>query len=137
MPSVSKLANPEFAQAVAEAYAKGVSTEEMADIFNVHKDTIRSWCRDPRVLALSGKITYERVLRITRKLDSEMEKRLEEVEEMDPELMLKIRKEYLGRTGIGEVAGTTPETVGNTVKALEENPGLADALKDLLGSGKK
>jgi transposase len=139
MASVSKLANPDFARAVAEAYAKGMSTEDMADLFNVHKDTIRSWNRDPRVQAIAGKLTYERVLRITRKLDSRMEEIIEDLveqDEPDPELILKIRKEYLSRSGTTETPGYTPEQTESTVKALEENPGLADALKELLKAEK-
>lgn len=129
----SKISSPEYAKAVAEAYINGVSTAEMADIFGVTKDTVRNWSRDPRVLAHGGKLAQERVLRITRLIDKEFESRLEDMGSLESETLLRIRKEYLERTVRFEnIAADTTGTVGETVKALEENPELAKALTDLM-----
>lgn len=134
MARISKLANPEFAKAVAEAYVVGMTREEMADEFGCHKDTITIWNRDPRVQAHVSRLAQERVNRITRKVDKEIEARLQDAEDMDTDTLLKIRKEFLhnvikGAEGSG---ANSAETVNETIKAVEENPDLAGALQAIL-----
>jgi hypothetical protein len=137
MARISKLANPDFAKAVAEAYVNGMSREEMADEFACHKDTITIWTRDPRVQAHVSRLAQERVNRITRKIDKEIEGRLQDAEEMDTEVLLKIRKEFLGNVikPIEGAGADRAETVSETIKAVEESPDLADALQQLLLGG--
>lgn len=138
MARISKLANPEFAKAVGEAYVNGLSREEMADEFSVHRDTISIWTRDPRVQAHVSRLAQERVNRITRRIDKEIEGRLLDAEDMDTEVLLKIRKEFLGniiKAPDGK-ATQTAETVQETIKAVEESPDLAAQLQELL-TGKK
>src|SRR4051812_4726806 len=98
MGRISKLANPEFSKAVAEAYINGCSREEMGEMFGVHKDTITDWTRDPRVQGHAARFAQERVNRITRRIDSEIEGRLLDAEEMETEVLLKIRKEFLSNS---------------------------------------
>jgi transposase len=135
MARTSRLANVEFAKQVADAYMAGMNRQEMADEFGAHVDTISDWIRDPRVQAHARITASERIARITRKLDREMERRLDEVEDMDPELLLKIRKEYMDRpvkidmNTSGQV--DSPENIGEIVGALEDNPELAEVLKRL------
>lgn len=134
MARISKLANPEFAKAVAEAYINGVSRDEMAVMFGAHKDTITAWCRDPRVQNHAARMAQDRVTRITRRIDAEIEGRLAHVGSMDVELLLKVRKEYLDRAlkiDLG-AAQNHSETVSETIQALEDDPELADALRELL-----
>jgi transposase len=132
MARVSKLANPEFAKAVAEAYINGDSRAEMAELFGAHKDTITDWTRDPRVQAHAARLAQERVLRITRKIDTEIETRVADADEMDTELLLKIRKEFLDRSLKIDLANAKddPGTMSDMIDALEANPELAQQLKE-------
>lgn len=131
MARISKLANPEFAKAVAEAYINGMSRAEMAEIFGAHKDTITDWTRDPRVQAHAAHLAQERVLRITRKIDSEIEHRVEDADDMDTELLLKIRKEFLDRSLKIDLNNAKDDagTMSDMIDALEANPELASQLK--------
>lgn len=138
MPRVSRLENTEFAKAVAEAYINGCTHTDMADMFGASKDSISKWVRDPRVQAHSAKMAQDRVLRITRKIDKEIDGRLQDAHELDTEVLLKIRKEFLDRTlitksqqGAHEDAGT----IGEAVTALENDETLAKALKELMKGG--
>lgn len=132
----SRLSDPEVAKAVAEAYINGVSRTEMAEIFGVHKDTITIWTRDPRVLAHGGRFAQERVARISRLIDKEVEERLEDIDELDIEQLLKIRKEYIERVVKFEnTSAETTSTVNDTVKAIEENPEIAEALLKMVNGG--
>lgn len=141
MARISRLANPEFAAAVGEAYAKGFSRQEMADEFGAHKDTITDWCQDPRVQKYAARFAQERVNRITRKLDSELDARLDEIRDEDKfpvELILKMRKEMLDRSlkiDLGK-AGEQPETINEMVQNLEENPDLARQLVEWANGAK-
>lgn len=141
MARISRLANPEFARAVAEAYAAGASRQEMADEFGAHVDTITDWTRDPRVQGHAAKFAQERANRITRRLDSEIERRIENVDDEDKfpmELLLKVRKELLDRALKIELGGgaNQPETINEIVGNLEEDPELARQLQEW-ASGKR
>lgn len=139
MARISKLANPEFAKAVAEAYINGLGREEMADIFGVHKDTITDWTRDPRVQGHAARMAQERVTRITRKIDKVIEGRLQESEDLDTELLLKIRKEFLDRSLKVDLskANETAETINEAATLLESDPKLAEAFKELMTGAEK
>lgn len=139
MARTSRLENADYAKTVAEAYNNGMSHNDMADEFGVTPHTIGSWVRDPRVQAHAARFAQERINRITRKIDSEIEERLDEVKDMDIEVMLKVRKEFLDRAmkvDIGK-AGQTPETINEVVGTLEENPDLARELKEMLANRRK
>lgn len=130
MPRISKLANPEFAKTVAEAYMNGTSRIEMAETFGVHKDTIGDWCRDPRVQAHATTFGQERVNRITRRIDSEIENRLMDADEIETELLLKIRKEFMERGGVVKTGDRNDAaTMSDMIDVLEANPDLAAQLK--------
>ena len=131
MARVSKLANPEFAKAVAEAYMNGSSRAEMAEMFGAHKDTITDWTRDPRVQAHAATLAQERVNRITRRVDAEIETRLMDAEEIDTELLLKIRKEFMERGGKIDLGSGKNDagTMSDMIDVLEANPDLAAQLK--------
>lgn len=136
MARTSKLADPAFAKAVAEAYVEGISRPEMAEMFAVHPDTITIWCRDPRVQSHAAKLAQDRVTRVTRKIDAEIEGRLAHASKMDTELLLKIRKEYLDRAlkiDLGAAANHA-ETVNDAISAMESSPELAEELQALLAA---
>lgn len=132
---LSKIANPEFAKAVAEAYIDGMSRKEMAEIFCVHVDTISLWTKDIRVQTHAAKMAQERVTRITRKIDKVIEGRLQDSEDMETETLLRIRKEFLDRSlKIDLAAGKdNPDTIRDATDLLESNPDFAAGLAALLG----
>jgi len=136
MPGRSPIADPAVAKAVAQSYVNGDSREEMADLFGVHKDTISSWTKDPRVQAHTVRFATERVLRITRKIDSSIERLLDDVDELDVDVRLKIRKEYTERA-LKNLAlpgdNDQAKTVSETIEALESDPETARELQRLLG----
>lgn len=138
MARVSRLANPEFAKAVGEAYADGCSRTEMSEMFGAHVDTITDWCRDPRVQAHAARFAQERVNQITRITDREILTRLNDADDMDTELILKIRKEFLERALKLELgkAGQQAETINEVVQNLEDDPELARQLQEW-AAGKK
>lgn len=128
------LNDPEFAKLVAELYVAGASREEMADAFKVTKRTISTWSRDPRVQAHARTMSVERVQRITRKIDGEIEARLATVEDWDTELILKVRKEYLERA-LKVAAGENIDSgkiTDELAEAMDENPDFAEQLRKLI-----
>lgn len=138
MARISRLANPEFAKAVGEAYADGCSRTEMSEMFGAHVDTITDWTRDPRVQSHAARFAQERVNQITRISDREILNRLGRVEDMDTELVLKIRKEFLERAlkiDLGK-DGQQAETINEVVQNLEDDPELARQLQEW-AAGKK
>lgn len=139
MPKESKLANPDFAKAVAEAYISGMSRKEMAEELGAHVDTITIWCQDPRVQAHAGKMALERVNRITRRIDGEVENRLQDVGEWELDELLKVRKEFLDRSLKIDLtnAHSTADTTNEILEAMDESPEFAEKLIALANSSKK
>lgn len=141
MARISRLANPDFAKAVGEAYADGCSRQEMAEMFGAHADTMTDWVRDPRVQAHAARFAQERVNQITRITDRELLSRLKDADDetkMPTELLLKVRKEFLDRSlkiDLGK-AGEQPETINEIISNLEDDPELARQLQEW-ASGKK
>lgn len=88
---------PELIDVIAELYVRGLTNEQIAEEIGrgVHKDTITAYKRDARVRAKAQALTVERTQRITRKVDSAIEKRLEKTDQIDTETLLKIRKEMM------------------------------------------
>lgn len=131
MGKVSRLTDPEFAEQVAELYVGGMNRADMAAEFNVHKDTITVWIHDKRVTKIAARLMQDRVSRITRRIDSELEQRLstEKIEKLGTVDLLKIRKTMepslppdVRRSGAGRDLGTAIEDILNV---LDANPELA------------
>lgn len=130
------LADPDFAKAVAEAFAAGCSRPEMCEMFGVKdKDTITRWRRDPRVKAHAFKIIEDRVLQVTRKVDGVIAERLEHASEMTIQELIMIRKEFLGGALRAQTEKADEATVAEAQNWLESNPEAADALEELLRGG--
>lgn len=138
MPKQSRISEPDFAKAVAEAYSDGMSRAEMAAMFNVSKPTITTWTRDPRVQAHASKMALDRVNRITRKVDSEIDARLQHIDNWDIDTILKVRKEYLDRSlKIDLGVGATAETTNEILEAMDSDPDFAEAILELADKSKK
>lgn len=128
----SKLSDPSFLKLVAELFAAGASRADMCEELGMKdKDTITRWRRDPRVKARVAKINEDRVIQISRKVDSIIEGRLAHAEEMDTETLLRIRKEY-GGAAVARKEAIDDATVSEALDALEQNPDLDDELRELL-----
>ncbi len=129
------LSEPEFAQAVGEAFASGSSRAEMAEIFGVTAQTITKWRRDPRVKTYALKLIEDRVLQVTRKVDGTIAQRLEDSETMTITELLAIRKEFLGGALRSQTEKADDETIHEAAQWLEANPERAAALEELLKDG--
>ena len=131
------LSDPEYANAVAEAFVAGCSREEMCDMFNVSLSTISRYRRDHRVKVLALKKIEDRVLRITRRTDSIIEERLRNAKDIDTDTLLRIRKEYLGGALRTQTEKADSETINEASSEIENNPSLIDDLQKLVADKKK
>lgn len=133
MARPNPLADPAFAQAVAEAFAAGVSRQDMCDMFNVEDpDTITRWRRDPRVKSRALKIIEDRVLQVTRKVDGVIAARLEEADGMTITELLSIRKEFLGGALRQQTEKADEDTINEAASFLENDPHAAEMLEEML-----
>ena len=124
------------AQAVATAFVAGMTRPEMAELFNVSEDTITRWRRDPRIKPHVFKLIEDRVLTVTRKTDSEIEKRLGSPDQLTIKELLEIRKEFLAGTLRQKMEAIDDETMSEAMELLEKAPELAEQLVSLMdGTG--
>lgn len=119
-----------FAQSVAD----GQSIKQLAELFHISERTVSTYKRDPRVKAIALKLTEDRVFRITRKVDSEIETRLADADEMDTDTLLKVRKEFLGGVLRLQTTGgkADAKTINEAMDEIENNPEFAAELESLL-----
>lgn len=131
-----RLDDPEFAKEVAQAFVDGYSRTDMCEMFDV-KDpsTITRWRRDPRVKAISMKLVEDRVVQISRKVDSQIEARLANAENMSLKELLSIRKEFLGGSLREQTEKADDKAVNEAMKAVENNPDLVKELEKMLTDG--
>lgn len=131
-----KLDNPVTLQEISQAFADGMTRQEMADQFEVSKITITAWRKDPRVKKIVAKLVEERILRVSSKIDSVIDARLKDASKMDTQTLLKIRKEYLGGAFRAMAEGAKPDddTLNEAMDALDNNPELAEKLMAALKS---
>jgi hypothetical protein len=133
MPRPNPLADPDYAKAVAEAFADGCSRPQMCEMFGVKdKDTITRWRRDPRVKALALKIIEDRVLQVTRKVDGVIAGRLENAENMTVQELLAIRKEFLGGALRAQTEKADENTIQEAQEFLEKHPDAMEQLEAML-----
>jgi len=132
MARPNPLADPEFAQKVAEAVASGATHAEMCAMFGVRdRNTIARWKKDPRVKRLAFKLIEDRVLQITRKVDAKIEQIIAS-EDLEIRDWLAIRKEFLAGALRAQVEKADEETIGEAQDFMESNPELARQLLDAL-----
>lgn len=137
MARPSPLADPDFAQQVAQAFVDGTTVKQMMDIFGVGSHhTIAAWRRDPRVKRISLKLTEDRILRITRRIDSKIEAILEEADELDVKDLVLLRKEFLGGALRAQTEKADEQTIGEAMDWVEANPDLAKLLADSMETTK-
>lgn len=128
----SYIDTPEGQQHVAECFAAGMSRQAMCDELGVKdKDTISRWRRDPRIKAKVMKLIEDRAIQISRKVDSIIEGRLSQAENLDTETLIKIRKEY-GGASVQRREVADDATVHEAMEVLENNPEAVEQLERLL-----
>lgn len=135
----SRLNDPEVALAVAELAVRGASRPEMAEALGCSKDTVRVWIKDPRVQAHARRLLSERVTRICRKIDGEIDARLAHIHGWDIDEILKVRKAYVDTPlQVGLEDGGDLGKVSNEIsERMDEDPDFATALLALVAAEKK
>jgi hypothetical protein len=106
----------------------------MAAELGVSEWTITQWRKDPRVRAQVTKLVEDRVMRIVGKTDHIIEGRLQDAENMDTELLLRIRKEFLGGAfrALHEGGKADEATTYEAMDEVQADPELLDGLRALL-----
>lgn len=124
---------PQLAEVIAQLYIDGKTNQQIATAIGrgVHKDTITDYRRDARVKNIIKKLTDERIQRITRRIDSVLEARLEKTDKIETDTLLKIRKEMLPeRVEISD--GTSQaDAVEELWRAADKDPELARKLMEI------
>ena len=130
----SGLNDPEKVKLAASMYMEGKTRAEMAAELAVSEWTITQWRKDPRVRAQVTKLVEDRVQRIVGRTDHIIEARLQHAEDMDTELLLKIRKEFLGGAfrALHEGGKADEATIYEAMDEVESDPELLAGLKELL-----
>lgn len=130
----SGLSDPERVKLAAALYVEGATREDMARELGVSPWTITQWRKDPRVRAQVSKLVEDRVMRIVGKTDHIIEGRLQDAGKMDTELLLRIRKEFLGGAfrALHEGGKVDEATTYEAMEAVEGDPELLDGLRKLL-----
>lgn len=128
------LDDPDMLALFAQSVADGQSIKQLAELFHISERTVSTYKRDPRVKAVALKLIEDRVLRVTRKVDSEIEKRLADADEMDTVTLLKVRKEFLGGALRLQTTGgkADSKTINEAMDEIESNPEFASELDALL-----
>ncbi|MBA3240074.1 MAG: hypothetical protein H0T60_02515 [Acidobacteria bacterium] len=131
----SRLEDPEFAQLVAELLAAGASRENMCEELGVgDRSTITKWRKDPRVKARVQKLTEDRVIQISRRVDSTIMGRLAHAQDMTVDELIKIRKEY-GGSALARTEKADDDTVSDAWDKVQENPDLIKELEEVVRKG--
>jgi DNA-binding transcriptional regulator LsrR (DeoR family) len=92
MPA-SQLEDDDLRQAFAEAWASGTTKGDLARTFGISRPTVNKWLADPRVEAASKEAILDRVTRMLRVIDGELERRINGplLQKMPLDEILKIR----------------------------------------------
>lgn len=129
----SPLDDEEWREVFCQGVAAGLTSKELADVFGMHERTMRLYKKDPRVKADVLKLIRDRIIRVSRKVDSQIEHRLQNAAEIPTLDLLKIRREYLGGTFREQAEGKNdPDVIGEAAAALEDNPNLIAELEEIV-----
>lgn len=128
------LSDPERVKLAAAMFVEGATRETMAAELGVSAWTITQWRKDPRIRAQVTKLVEDRVLRIIGRTDHIIEGRLQDAKNMDTDLLLRIRKEFLGGAfrALHEGGKADDATVYEAMNEVEADPELLAGLKALL-----
>lgn len=128
------LNDPERVKLAAAMFVEGMTREKMSAELGVSPWTITQWRKDPRIRAQVTKLVEDRVMRIVGRTDHIIAGRLQDAENMDTDLILRIRKEFLGGAfrALHEGGKADDETVYEAMNEVEADPELLAGLRELL-----
>lgn len=133
MARPNPLADPEYAQQVAELVAEGSTRKDVAEAFGVKDlDTITRWKRDIRVKSRVEKIIRDRAIEVSTKVDAQIQQRLQNPENLTTKDLLDIRKEFVGERARAKLDRADDETITQAAEALERDPELAAKIQRLV-----
>jgi hypothetical protein len=117
-----------------ELLVGGQTLREIGEIFGISEWSCGQYKKDPRVKAECMRQIEDRVYRVTRIVDTKIEARLREADELDTDTLLKIRKEFLGGALRLQTQGTKADsdTINSAMDEIESNPAFAAELSELL-----
>ena len=128
----SYMSDIDNAKLVASMFVGGMTAKQMAYELDVSEWTIGQWRRDPRVKAHAHKLIEDRIIQISRRVDSQIERRLENADKLSIRELLEIRKEFLGGALRRQTEDIDEGTVNEAVAAIEKNPDLVEQLAAVL-----
>ncbi len=130
----SGLQDPERVKLAAAMFVEGATRADMAGELGVSEWTITQWRKDPRVRAQVTKLVEDRVMRIVGKTDHIIEGRLQNAEDMETDLILRIRKEFLGGAfrALHEGGSASEQTTYEAMDQVQADPELLEGLRALL-----
>jgi hypothetical protein len=115
----------------------GCTHKEIAEVFNVRRETVTYWRKDPRVAGPAMKMIEDRILQVTRKTDAVIAQRLQNADQLTTKELLDIRKEFLGGALRAQTEKADEGTLAEAMEALERNPALvADIQAAIQGRSK-
>jgi hypothetical protein len=135
----SYLENEVVFEAFCAAEASGMTREQAIDKILDDTDgaveikslkTISVWRKDPRVKRRVFELTRDRAVKAARAIDAEIERRLGNAEEINLDLLIKLRKEFVGENLRQSYDEVDERTVGEMNDWAAENPELAKMLMD-------
>ena len=137
MPPASQLEDPVIREAFADAYAGGMTKADMMQTFGISRPTVNKWLQDPRVQQHASKAIQDRVERMLRIIDSELEQRLSSrhLKNMDTDTLLRIRKEVMDKAVKVDVNQTVSVSPMAMWKALDANPEALTTIEQALIEG--
>lgn len=126
------LSDPDYCAAVAALFVAGISRADMAAELEVAPETITRWRKDPRIKAAAIPLIEDRIVQITRRVDSAIEARLQHADKLTIKELIEIRKEFLAGNLRQQQEKLDEGTVSEAMAAIEKNPHLVDELLALL-----
>ena len=140
----SYLDNDAIFEIFCQAEASGMTREQALDLILEETGTevkqvktVSEWRKNPRVKRRVAEITRERAIKVAREIDTELERRMAEADKIPTEVLLKMRKEFVGDNLRAKLDEADENTVGEMRDWAAENPDLAKALADSFFSGKE
>lgn len=122
---------PGLRDLVAEVYAAGMTRKAMSEHLNCTDKTLKRWLADPEVSVKVEALLRERIIRIRRRVDGELEARIgnkRRLSQMPEETLLKIRKELAADLPVRTDASSAERAVEKLWLIAADNPEAAKIL---------
>lgn len=125
--------DPERKRELAMLFADAVKHADIAEVFNVHIDTIGEWKKRADVQSLITKIIADRANNILSHTDTAILKRLEQAREpggkgISMETLLRVRQTFAGEKVALDIKGDASTAMRELMMQLHDHPELAALL---------